>query len=181
MARSVVLVQHGQSEWNAGCILQGQADIAWSALERQQDDALDPAISALNPCRVTTSDLVRTSETAERLGLPDAGREPRLREINVVILQGRAIVELQAEDPVSDHACQAGTHRPKKGDLWDKFVKRTAAAILEEAAESGKTLLAPCHGGVIRALLLRLVVLAPRQIIPVARGSMTALRLSGDG
>jgi glucosyl-3-phosphoglycerate phosphatase len=177
----LLLVRHGQSEWNAGRILQGQADIPLSALGRQQADALALAISALNPCRVITSDLVRASETAARIGFPDARREPRLREINVGIWQGRAIADLLAEDPVNYHAWRAGTHRPEGGEFWDEFVKRTAAAILEEAEQGGKTLLAVCHGGVIRALLHRLVALAPRQIIPVAPGSLTALRLNGDG
>jgi glucosyl-3-phosphoglycerate phosphatase len=152
-----------------------------SALGRQRADALAPAISALTPGRVITSDLVRASKTAARLGFPEARQEPRLREINVGTWQGREIADLLAEDRVSYHAWRAGTHRPEGGEFWDEFVKRTTAAVLEEAAKGGNTLLAVCHGGVIRALLHRLVTLAPRQIIPVAPASLTALRLIGEG
>jgi glucosyl-3-phosphoglycerate phosphatase len=177
----LLLVRHGQSEWNAEQVLQGQADIALSDLGRQQADALAPAIAALNPSRAITSDLVRASETAARLGFPDARPEPRLREINVGIWQGRAIAELQSEDEIAFQGWRAGTHRPEGGEVWGEFIERTGQAVLEEAAKGGGTLLAVCHGGVVRALCHRLLALAPRQIIPVAPASLTALRLNGDG
>jgi glucosyl-3-phosphoglycerate phosphatase len=177
----LLLVRHGQSEWNAGRILQGQADIALSALGREQADALAPAIAGLKPCRAMTSDLIRASETAARLGFPDARPEPRLREIDVGGWQGRAIADLLAEDAAAYQGWRAGTFRPEGGELWDEFAHRTAAAVLDEAAKGGKTLLAVCHGGVIRALLHRLVGLPPRQIIPAAPASLTVLRLNGDG
>jgi glucosyl-3-phosphoglycerate phosphatase len=177
----LLLVRHGQSEWNAGRILQGQADIPLSALGREQADALAPAIAGLVPCRAITSDLVRASETAARLGFPDARPEPRLREIDVGRWQGRAITDLLAEDAAAYEGWRAGTHRPEGGELWDEFVERTVSAVLDEAAKGGKTLLFVCHGGVIRALLYHLVGLPPRQVIPVAPASLTTLRLNGDG
>jgi glucosyl-3-phosphoglycerate phosphatase len=176
----LLLVRHGQSEWNAGRVLQGQADIPLSLLGRQQADALAPFVAALNPCRVVTSDLVRATETAARLGFPDARREKRLREIDVGRWQGRTIADLQAEDAAAYQGWRAGTHRPEGGELWDEFAGRTAAAVHDEAGQGGKTLLAVCHGGVIRALLNRLMGLSPKQIIPVAPASLTALRLNGD-
>jgi glucosyl-3-phosphoglycerate phosphatase len=83
-----------------------------SALGRQQADALASAISALNSCRVITSDLVRARETAVRLEFPEARQEPRLREINVGTWHGQAIANLLADEPVNYHAWLAGTHRP---------------------------------------------------------------------
>jgi glucosyl-3-phosphoglycerate phosphatase len=177
----LLLVRHGQSEWNAGRILQGQADIPLSALGREQANALAPAIAGLDPSRVITSDLIRASETAARLGFPDARPEPRLREINVGAWQGKAIADLLADDAAAYQSWRAGTYRPEGGELWDEFVARTVAAVLDEAAKGGKTLLAVCHGGVIRALLYHLVGLPPRHIIPVAPASLTTLRLNGDG
>jgi probable phosphoglycerate mutase len=176
----VLLVRHGQTEWNAGRILQGQADIALTDLGRAQADLLAPAIAGLAPCRAITSDLVRARETASRLGFPDARPDPRLREIDVGVWQGRAIPDLEAEDAGAYQGWRAGTHRPEGGELWDEFADRTAAAIRDEVAQGGRTILAVCHGGVIRALLHRLIGLAPRQIIPVAPASLTALRLNGD-
>jgi probable phosphoglycerate mutase len=176
----VLLVRHGQSEWNAGRLLQGQADIALSDLGRAQADLLAPAIAGLSPCRVITSDLVRASDTARRLGYPDAKPDPRLREIHVGVWQGRAIPDLQAEDAAAYSGWRAGTHRPAGGETWGEFADRTTAAIRDEVAQGGTTILAVCHGGVIRALLHRLIGLAPKQIIPVAPASLTVLRLDGD-
>jgi probable phosphoglycerate mutase len=50
---------------------------------------------------------------------------------------------------------------------------------MQQAAGTG-TALAVCHGGVIRAALQHFLGVAPRQIIPVAPASLTALRINGD-
>ena len=79
----VLLVRHGQSEWNASRRLQGQADIGLSDLGRRQADALKPVIESIAPCRALSSDLERVRETAERIGAPSATLTERLREIDV--------------------------------------------------------------------------------------------------
>lgn len=79
----LLLVRHGQSEWNAGRVLQGQADVPLSDLGRAQAAALAPTIAALAPDRAVTSDLQRAAATAAILGYPDARPDPALREIDV--------------------------------------------------------------------------------------------------
>jgi glucosyl-3-phosphoglycerate phosphatase len=178
----LLLVRHGQSEWNAGRVLQGQADIPLSDLGRAQASALAPVIAALKPCRAVTSDLSRARETAVRLGHSEARPEPGFREIDVGTWQGRPIAELQAADGAAYAGWRAGTHRPADGEGWADFLNRIENALKAEiAADNAKTLLVVCHGGVIRAALQVLCGLAPRNLLPVGPASLTAIRVDANG
>ncbi|MGL6211204.1 MAG: histidine phosphatase family protein [Paracoccaceae bacterium] len=174
----LLLVRHGQSEWNAARILQGQADIPLSDLGRRQADALAPVIAALKPERAITSDLARAQETAERLGYGHARLEPGLREIDVGIWQGRSIPELQADSPGAYEGWRAGNHRPDGGEEWGGFLTRVEKALHAEIrAGAAKTLLVVCHGGVIRAAVQVLVGLVPARILPASPASLTCLKV----
>lgn len=173
----LLLVRHGQSEWNAGRRLQGQADIALSALGRAQADALAPLVAGFSPDRVVTSDLRRARETADRLGFPHAVPEPGLREIAVGRWEGQSIEDLIRVSPADYHGWRAGRFCPDGGELWDDFCSRTETAIGRATGEGAKTVLVVCHGGVIRAILHRLAGIAPQQIMPVSPASLSALRI----
>lgn len=177
----VLLVRHGQSEWNATRRLQGQADIPLSDLGRDQARRLAPVIAGLDVSHVLTSDLSRAAETARLIGLPLAVPTPSLREIDVGDWTGAEITDLRGERPADYAAWRAGSFAPKGGELWADFRTRVVSAIEAARPASGANLLAVCHGGVIRALLDHYLGLSPRRIIPVGPASLTALRLNGDG
>ncbi|HMO06169.1 MAG TPA: histidine phosphatase family protein [Paracoccaceae bacterium] len=178
----LLLVRHGQSEWNAGRVLQGQADTALSDLGRAQAAALAPVVAALAPDRAVTSDLARATETARILGHPRARRDRALREIDVGIWQGRSIDDLVATEAEFYAGWRAGTHRPDGGEDWAGFVARVGAALRAEidANEAG-TLLVVCHGGVIRAALDLFLSLRPQHVLPVSPASLTAIKTSANG
>jgi probable phosphoglycerate mutase len=177
----LLLVRHGQSEWNAEKRLQGQADIGLSALGRTQAERLALPVRALHPDKVITSDLQRARATAALLGFPDAALREGLREIAVGEWTGRAIPEIVAESPRAYAAWRAGTDVPPGGEIWADFMARAASVIEAERDMMGKgTLLAVCHGGVIRALLQHYLALVPDNIIPVGPASLTSLRLPQD-
>ena len=174
----LLLVRHGQSEWNAGRVLQGQADVPLSDLGHAQAAALAPVVAGLAPDRAVTSDLMRASVTAAILGYPSARPEPALREINVGVWQGRSIPDLMAEDLESYAGWRAGSYRPDGGEDWGAFVARVESAIRFECTSLGAgTLLAVCHGGVIRAAMEAFLGLRPQNVLPVAPASLTVLRL----
>jgi probable phosphoglycerate mutase len=176
----VLLVRHGQSEWNADHRLQGQADIALTALGRQQADALRPVIAHIGPCRAISSDLKRVRETAARIGARDVTFTDRLREIDVGDWTGRGIPEIEAEDEQAYLDWRAGNGSPPGGESWTAFSNRVTAVIDEAAVTPCRNLLVVCHGGVIRAVLQRFLNLNPARIIPVAPASLTSVRLGKD-
>jgi broad specificity phosphatase PhoE len=100
MARplTLLLVRHGQSEWNAAGLMQGQ--IAHPRLtdlgHRQAADAAC-ALAAAGPGALLSSDLRRAVETAEHCaratGLPVL-TTPALREQSYGVLEGRPSREL---------------------------------------------------------------------------------------
>jgi glucosyl-3-phosphoglycerate phosphatase len=176
----LLLVRHGQSEWNAGRVLQGQADVHLSDLGRAQAASLAPVVAGLTPDRAVTSDLVRASVTAAILGYPHARHEPALREISVGNWQGRSIPQLMAEHPENYAGWRAGRYRPDGGEDWGGFVTRVEGAIRSECGLArAKTLLLVCHGGVIRAAMQAFLGLRPQNVLPVAPASLTILRLDG--
>ncbi len=175
------LVRHGQSEWNAVRRLQGQADIALSDTGRDQARRLAPVIAGLEVSHMVTSDLARTVETAALIGAGGARPTPALREIAVGDWTGAAIDDLRATRREDYLGWRAGTFAPPGGELWTDFRARTSAAIADVTADEKANVLAVCHGGVIRALLEHYLGLSPSRIVPVSPGSLTALRLNGDG
>lgn len=176
----LLLVRHGQSEWNASRRLQGQADIELSELGRSQADALRPIIEGIGPCRTIASDLKRVRETAMRIGA-EAPRFTRgLREIDVGDWAGRSIGDIIAENEEAYLGWRAGTTSPPGGEVWGEFVARVVGVIDAERSRPCENLLVVCHGGVIRAVLQHFLRLDPVHIIPVAPASLTALRV-GNG
>jgi probable phosphoglycerate mutase len=176
----LLLVRHGQSEWNAARRLQGQADIGLSDLGKSQADALHAVIAQAAPCRAISSDLERVRETSLRLGFAEPKLTKGLREIDVGDWTGRTIEDIRTEDEDAYQGWRAGTSAPPKAEIWTDFVARVSAVIEEERRTPCMNLLVVCHGGVIRALLQHYIGLAPARVIPVAPASLSALRLAND-
>lgn len=180
--KRLMIVRHGESEWNADRRLQGQADIALSPKGRSQAQALIPVIAGLNPDRTICSDLERAHDTAKLLGIADAECRTELREINVGDWTGRPIEDIRTSESAAYQGWRAGTHTPPNGETWADFVSRTTQCVVD-ALETSERLLVVCHGGVIRALLESLIGLPPKRIIPVGPASLTILaeRPAGSG
>ena len=172
--KRLMIVRHGESEWNAVRRLQGQADIALSQKGMDQARALAPVVSALAPDRVICSDLDRAHHTARLLGVAEPLCCPGLREIDVGAWTGRPIAALRADDPAGYEGWRAGTFTPPEGEAWPDFVSRTSSCVLDHLA-TAERLLVVCHGGVVRALLEHFLALTPSRIIPVGPASLTIL------
>jgi probable phosphoglycerate mutase len=176
----LLLVRHGQSEWNAARRLQGQADIGLSDRGVEQASSLRCVIDEVGHCRAVSSDLERVRDTARLIGAQNPRFDRSLREIDVGDWTGRTIEDIRAEDEAAYLGWRAGTDTPPGGEAWADFVDRVASVIEGERANTCENLLVVCHGGVIRAILQRYVGLDPAHIIPVAPASLSAFRL-GNG
>lgn len=172
--KRLMVVRHGESAWNASRKLQGQADIELSAKGREQAVALRETIAALEPDVVLTSDLKRAYETTLLLGVSNPTATEALREIDVGQWTGRDIADIRAKNPDGYQGWRAGTYTPPGGEAWSDFVCRTTGCVLN-MFRSCDRLLVVCHGGVVRALLEKLIDLPPSRIIPVGPASLTIL------
>lgn len=147
---SLLLVRHGQSEWNAEGRWQGQADPPLSALGQKQAVAATDQLDGIDV--VWASDLIRASRTAElvasELGV-DVVVDARLRERHAGEWQGRTRDEIEVQWP----GYLAAGRRPPSWEPDDEVVARAlevCAAIAD--AHPGAAVLVVTHGGIVRTL-----------------------------
>lgn len=173
--KRLILVRHGETEWNAARRLQGQTDIALSDHGRAQARALAPHVAVLAPDQAATSDLMRARETSALLGFAAAQPMSALREQSLGDWSGREISALMAAVPEDYRNWRAGTYTPPGGETWAEFRNRIASALHGLMQGAGAVTLVTCHGGVIRAALDALLDLPPSRLIPVGPASMTLI------
>ena len=100
--RRLVMLRHGQTEFNAGSRMQGQLDTELSDLGRDQAVVAAEVLAKRQPLLIVSSDLRRALDTAvslgERSGLP-VEVDTRLRETHLGDWQGMTHVEVDAAAP----------------------------------------------------------------------------------
>lgn len=177
--KRLILVRHGETEWNANRRLQGQTDIALNDRGRSQARALATLVADLAPDHAVTSDLARAAETATLLGAV-AHPDMRLREQSLGDWTGREIADIVADTPQNYRDWRAGRFVPSGAESWAEFRKRVVAALDDARGGADQTALVVCHGGVIRAALDAVLQIAPSRIIPVGPGSLTVIAYPDD-
>lgn len=166
---SVLLVRHGQSEWNADGRWQGQADPPLTDLGRHQ--ALHASRSLGVVDAIVASDLQRAAETAAiisgELGVGPVVLDPDLRERHAGAWQGLTRAEIEREwpgylgppppieGPDGPRAVgrEDSRRRPPGWEADDVLVDRAVAALarIHQLAPAGEAL-AVTHGGLVYAL-----------------------------
>jgi broad specificity phosphatase PhoE len=148
MAR-ILLVRHGQSEWNASGRWQGQADPPLSELGEEQAVAAARALGMVDA--IYASDLVRAHHTAELVAAQlgsDVVVAPNLRERSAGEWEGRTRAEIEAGWPgyLDNHLRPAG-YEPDASVL-----ERVMTALDAIAAAHDGDVLVITHGGVVRVV-----------------------------
>jgi len=154
MARplTLLLVRHGQSEWNAAGLMQGQtAHVPLTELGHAQAAAAARELVALRPGVLVSSDLRRAVQTAEHCaratGLP-LRTTPALREQGYGVLEGRPSRELwDVVDWTDPHWAADG------GETLAELHGRVAAYLEQLCADRPAEVVAlVTHGDTIRAV-----------------------------
>lgn len=152
MARAtIVLVRHGETDWNRDHRVQGHTDVPLNEEGRRQAHALSALLDGHVFDAVYSSDLSRALETATILAEPrslDVRTLASLREKNFGTWEGLSDVDVHERfgDPGPGGWGDAETTHEMAG--------RTVAALLGiGAAHNGKAVLVITHGGPMRAAL----------------------------
>ncbi len=164
----ILLVRHGESEWNAAGRWQGQADPPLTELGRRQAKAAAATISAGTfgtVDLVAASDLQRAQLTAEivaaELGVGPVRVDRRLRERDAGEWSGLTRAEIHerwpgflADDPVVRGAPDpTGRRRPPGWEPDEQLLARGLDALHGFASAVGPgTVLAVTHGGLVYAI-----------------------------
>lgn len=156
MTTRILLVRHGQSEWNAAGRWQGWADAPLSDLGRRQAQEAAAAVGAVDA--VVASDLQRAADTAliisEAIGVGPVLTDEDLRERDVGEWTGLTRDEIDEQWPGSIERWRSGEMpAPPGGERNEDIVLRFEAALRRVAsAWDGGEVLVVSHGGVMRLL-----------------------------
>lgn len=156
---TLILVRHGETDWNRTGRWQGHADKPLNQTGRTQARRLADELAAEDVTAVYASDLSRARETAEivaaRLGA-DVELDPRLREVDVGSWSGLTTDEIRERAPAEIARWHNGdpTHRFGSGETYTEMGERVVAALEEIAARHpDERIVVVLHGGPIRAVL----------------------------
>ncbi|MDZ7884839.1 MAG: histidine phosphatase family protein [Mycobacterium sp.] len=167
--RRLVLLRHGQTEWNAGSRMQGQLDTDLTELGREQANAAAEVLAKRQPLVIVSSDLRRALDTAtalgERSGL-EVSIDERLRETHLGDWQGLTHLEVDAVAPGArlawrDDARWAPHGGESRVDVADRSVPIVTEIVAAQPAwgadEPDRPVVLVAHGGLIAALTAALL------------------------
>lgn len=172
----LLLLRHGQSQWNLDNRFTGWIDVPLSAQGREEAMAAATLLSEYRLDRAFTSRLVRATDTL-RIVLAAIGQGQIPIEENQA-LNERMYGDLQGlhkEETVKQYGAQQVEVWRRSYDVrppGGESLQDTAARVLpyyEErihpALEKGDTVLIVAHGNSLRALVMHLEHLSPQQIV----------------
>jgi 2,3-bisphosphoglycerate-dependent phosphoglycerate mutase len=158
--KRILLIRHGETDWNRTERIQGMEDIPLNALGLAQAEAVAIELGKIvvGDAEMVSSDLVRTRETAKPIivatGL-HARLDARLRERHFGVWQGKTYGEWRELDAVGAERHAAGDldYGPEGGETAQQFFDRSVNAVTDLAiACDEQTLLIVTHGGVVSSL-----------------------------
>ena len=154
----LILVRHGETEWNAQRRYQGQSDIVLSAAGRQQAERAAERLASQTIDAVYASDLKRAFETASIIARTKGLQvcpEPRLRELKFGVLEGLTFDEAQAQYPEMIAAWLKDFNQPPQGAETIDLFNGRIVSLLEELKQKHdeQTILLVGHGGSLSEIL----------------------------
>jgi probable phosphoglycerate mutase len=169
----VYLVRHGETLWNAERRIQGQSDSPLTDKGETQARQVAERAKALGITHIITSDLGRTRRTAEIIADIcgcDVTLEPRLRELNMGVLERRPLDSLTEEEEGWRRQLVNGAAdgRIPEGESMQELSERMHAALAAclELPEGSRPLLVS-HGmalGCLVSTILGLPAYAERRL-----------------
>lgn len=167
--RHLVLLRHGQTDYNATGRMQGHLESQLTAEGVAQAARVAPEVARLKPQRIISSDLRRAADTADVVaaacGVP-VEIDPRLRETHLGEWQGRTVADIETGWPGAIAAWRADPFWAPPGGESRVAVVRRCTPVVEEiddqlAEESeASTVVLVAHGGMIAGVVCGLLGMA---------------------
>jgi alpha-ribazole phosphatase len=156
----LIMIRHGETDWNKKQLFQGHSDIPLNALGREQAVRAAEHLAGEVLDAIYCSDLSRARETASILAqgrsltpIPDS----RLREINFGAWEGMDFTKIYDQYPKEFEAWykDTGKRAVPGGESLEQVNGRVLSFIREIHAKYQEgTVAAVTHGGVIKGLLM---------------------------
>ncbi|MHA6795815.1 histidine phosphatase family protein [Pseudonocardia bannensis] len=168
--RRLILLRHGQTDYNLAGRMQGHLDSKLTDEGRTQVARAAPELARFAPDRLISSDLSRAVHSADEVaaitGLP-VELDPRLRETHLGQWQGRSVDEIEVDWPGAIATWRSDpTWAPPGGESRVEVVARSLPVVRELDVAygdprsdrqgpdgEGATALLVAHGGLIAGLV----------------------------
>lgn len=154
----VILIRHGETDWNLSGRWQGHADSPLSQRGVSQAEAVGNRMQHEEVDFFFTSDLGRAKHTSRLLGRISGWKATPLetwRERDLGVLEGLTTDEMLVQYPKEFHSFRndGPDYQVPGGESFSKFYKRCSGA-LENLMElhAGKRIAVVTHGGVLGAI-----------------------------
>lgn len=181
MTTTVLLVRHGQTDWNATGRWQGHTNVPLNEVGRRQAEALALRLSSWPVRAIYSSDLLRAAQTAEIVGAT-LGLEPILetawRERKGGLFEGKTKEELHETHPEALRLFLEGNAEPLGGESNTALSKRVSLAF-EDAIQrhEGEMIAVVSHGGALAALVSHVLGIDPDKRAPLSLRGNTGLTI----
>lgn len=185
MTTTLLLMRHGETDWNAAGRFQGHTDIDLNERGLAQAREAVEVLSTQGIRRVVSSDLGRAVQTARvvanALGLP-VEQDPGLRERSFGVFEGLTWPEIEVKHAQLHAAYQVNPHvdvpgAENLGDLRAR-ARRMLHHYAQAASLAGHTVLLVSHGGMVRSMLWH--VMGDQAPKPIANARPYAVAVDGD-
>lgn len=181
---TLILVRHGETEWNLSGRIQGHLDSPLTALGSEQGRRVTERLSGFKIGAVYASDVGRATVTAELIATPHGltvTQVGALRERCYGDFEGRTLQELSQHDAATVKTWLADRQQlaPPHGETQPQMAERVVTALREIAGKHlGEMVAVATHGGPIKSAVFS-ILQAPLSAWDrtwVSNGSITILR-----
>jgi alpha-ribazole phosphatase len=152
----LLLIRHGQTDWNIARRFQGQSDVLLNQTGKNQAKALAERLSSQHVDALYSSDLARAIETAKIIRKSEWHSDPRLREINFGDWEGLTYNKIKEKYPaaLAERETDIYKNAPPNGETLEQLSARVQSMLNElYAKHKEQTVLIIAHGGVLQILL----------------------------
>lgn len=185
---NLILVRHGETDWNTERRWQGQLDVPLNGKGQWQARRVAQALADRPITRLISSDLQRALVTAESIAAA-CGRpvktDPRLREMGFGAWEGLTYNEIMESDADSYSLWKENPflHAPSGAETLDVAGRRIIHAWQEIEREYADTVVLVSHGGTLRVLLCHLLGLPPEAFwqLKLYNASISTVQISPAG
>jgi broad specificity phosphatase PhoE len=182
------IVRHGQTDWNAKKIIQGQIDIPLNETGESQAKEVAKTFKDITFDLVISSDLLRAKRTAEILTLEHnlaIETTKELRERAFGEMEGKPSNVFFAYRDLLEALSHEERHHKKPYENFEsdhEVTTRTITFLRETAvANPEKTILVATHGGILRMILLHLGYFDYKLIENYHFDNLSYIKLESDG
>ncbi|NJL83269.1 MAG: histidine phosphatase family protein [Chloroflexaceae bacterium] len=177
----LLLVRHGETDWNRASRFQGTQDIPLNDNGRAQSERAAAFLKDVKLDFALSSPLLRPKETAQIILQyhPGVGltTNPELVEIGHGLWEGKLKAEVEAEFP---GMLQQWHERPETVQMpagenlqqvWERAIAAWEELVVGESETAGKTGLVVAHDAVNKVILCHLLGLTPAHIWSIKQGN----------